>query len=266
MRPLVALTALLVAAPCALAQPANDDFANAATIDADGDYTSSTEGATSEPDEAPASCPFGGPGDDSGQSVWWTFTPAQAATISLDTAESRTADGTRPLDTILTLHTGATLPVTEAECNDDDPTNGSGDFTSRLEGLAVDAGVTYHVRVSGYDNALGTGPVVLTVEGLAPGTAVEPGALPAGYAFSLVGANPFASATRFDLRVGEAQTVRVAAYDLAGREAAVLFEGAAAAGFSVPVTFARGGLAAGTYVVRATGETFDVVQRVTVLR
>ena len=100
----------------------------------------------------------------------------------------------------------------------------------------------------------------------APPVAVEPDALPAGYAFELRGANPFAAQTRFGLRVAETQPVRVVAYDAMGREVAVLLDATVAAASPETVRFERGALAAGTYVVRALGATFDVVQRVSVVR
>ena len=96
--------------------------------------------------------------------------------------------------------------------------------------------------------------------------ASEPEALPVGYAFDLLGANPFTTSTSFDLQVAVSQDVRVVVYDALGREAAVLFEGAVSASNAQVVAFDRGSLRAGTYIVRAMGSSFDVVQPVTIVR
>lgn len=99
-----------------------------------------------------------------------------------------------------------------------------------------------------------------------PPVASEPGALPVGYAFDLLGANPFTSRTEFDLQVGVSQDVVVVVYDALGREAGTLYQGPVTAGRSHVVTFESGRLRAGTYIVRATGTDFDVVQPVTIVR
>jgi subtilisin-like proprotein convertase family protein len=100
----------------------------------------------------------------------------------------------------------------------------------------------------------------------APPVNAEAGAMPSGYAFDLAGQNPFAASTRFDLVVAETQPVRVAAYDLRGREVAVLHDGLVLAGSPLAVAFARGDLQAGAYVVRALGDRFTAVQRVVMVR
>ncbi|HEX8386685.1 MAG TPA: M36 family metallopeptidase [Rubricoccaceae bacterium] len=78
--------------------------------------------------------------------------------------------------------------------------------------------------------------------------------------------NPAPGASRVDLAVAEAQTVRVELYDALGRRVAVVFDGPVAARTSVPVEVSSGALAAGTYVLRVVGETFTDARRVTVVR
>lgn len=96
------------------------------------------------------------------------------------------------------------------------------------------------------------------------GVAVEPGALPDGYVFSPIGPNPIRSSARFTLRVAETETVKVAVYDMLGREVSSIYEGELPGGVTRPMELRAGDLPAGTYVVRVTGDTFDTVRRVTV--
>lgn len=98
-------------------------------------------------------------------------------------------------------------------------------------------------------------------------TAAEPtGAdLPAGYVMSLLHPNPFAGQATLRLRLAQAQRVRVAAYDVLGREVAVLHEGTLAADEHA-FTFRGGALQAGTYVVRVVGESFAGSRRAVLLK
>ena len=85
------------------------------------------------------------------------------------------------------------------------------------------------------------------------------------FTFSAAYPNPFAGTARFELGVGRTQHVRVAAYDVAGREVAVLMDEEVAAGPQRVVTLPAGTLAAGLYFVRATGEQFRT-ERTVLLR
>ncbi|MEM6326219.1 MAG: T9SS type A sorting domain-containing protein [Bacteroidota bacterium] len=98
------------------------------------------------------------------------------------------------------------------------------------------------------------------------GVAVEPGALPDGYAFTPIGPNPVRSSANFTLMVAETETVRVGVFDMLGREVSRVFEGELPGGISRRMELQVSDLPAGTYVVRATGDTFDTVQRITVTR
>jgi len=66
------------------------------------------------------------------------------------------------------------------------------------------------------------------------------------------------------LAVATAQHVHAVLYDAPGRESPVLYEGALAANQQAYVSFSTGGLPAGTYVVRASGEDVSAIQRVVV--
>ena len=86
------------------------------------------------------------------------------------------------------------------------------------------------------------------------------------FALTAARPNPFAQATRFELAVQQAQDVRVAVYDVLGREVVVLHDGAFEAQSSRAFTLSAGQMAAGTYVVRVQGERFAETMRVTVVR
>jgi hypothetical protein len=89
------------------------------------------------------------------------------------------------------------------------------------------------------------------VSGPAPGVAASP--------------NPFTAATTIRYEVAEARPVRLAVYDVLGREVAVLVDGAVEAGAHEAVFDARD-LAAGVYVVRLTAGTQVQTQRITLTR
>ncbi|MDX1531674.1 MAG: T9SS type A sorting domain-containing protein, partial [Rhodothermales bacterium] len=78
--------------------------------------------------------------------------------------------------------------------------------------------------------------------------------------------NPFRSAARLVLEVAEPQAVRAVVYDVTGREVARLYDGDLPAGTRHELALSGRDLAAGVYLVRVTGETFQATERVTVLR
>ena len=82
----------------------------------------------------------------------------------------------------------------------------------------------------------------------------------------VAGANPFTVATTLNLSVDRTQDVRVEMVDLLGRRVALLHDGAVASGAPLALRVSADGLPAGVYVVRAAGETFSLVERVTVVR
>ena len=88
--------------------------------------------------------------------------------------------------------------------------------------------------------------LVTADEGTAPGAATG------GLALGAPAPNPTVSEARLRLTVDAPQRVRAVLLDVLGREAAVLFDGTADRETGLVVR--RGSLAAGTYVVRVTGE------------
>lgn len=98
------------------------------------------------------------------------------------------------------------------------------------------------------------------VTGSGPSAAPTEGASMAAYP------NPFGTRATVELTVPTAQPVEVAVFDVLGREVAVLHEGLLGAGETRRLTFDAATLPGGSYVVRATGETFEAARSVTLVR
>ena len=98
--------------------------------------------------------------------------------------------------------------------------------------------------------------------------AIEPGpdGLPGTHNLSAVYPNPFNPQANFTLAVAEQQSVRIAVYDALGREVAMLFNGTLTAGPEHAFTIDGADLPSGVYMVRATGEQFTDVRRVTLMK
>lgn len=90
--------------------------------------------------------------------------------------------------------------------------------------------------------------------------------LPSVYDVSAAFPNPFQTNTSFDVTLNSAQEVRIAVYDAAGRQIALLHEGRLMG--HVPHRFTWAGETApnGTYFVRTEGETFTETQSIVRVR
>lgn len=97
-------------------------------------------------------------------------------------------------------------------------------------------------------------------------TSGEAAATATTFALGAAYPNPATGSAQVELTVETAQVVRVAVYDLLGREVAVLHEGALSAGHAVTLQLDGTRLAAGTYLIRATGEREQATVRVTLVR
>ena len=126
-------------------------------------------------------------------------------------------------------------------------------YRFRAEGLPVG---THRFRLRQLDadgTATLSAPVAATVR------------LAEAYRVTAPAPNPATSGATMRLAVREAQPVRVAVYDVLGREVRVVFDGPMSA--QQPTTLRIGeGLPAGQYFVRAVGERFSATERLTVVR
>lgn len=90
--------------------------------------------------------------------------------------------------------------------------------------------------------------------------------LPAGTTLVGPSPNPFQRATNLALTMATPEPVRVAVYDVRGREITVLHEGLLPAGQPVSLTWAPPAARSGVYVVRIQGETFRAVRKLVLVR
>jgi len=95
----------------------------------------------------------------------------------------------------------------------------------------------------------------------------EPDAPEVPTTFGLSGAipNPATEETTLTLDVPTVQAVRVAVYDMLGREVKLIFEGQLAAG-AHPFSFSVSALPSGRYVVRAVSNQQTATQFITIVR
>lgn len=91
----------------------------------------------------------------------------------------------------------------------------------------------------------------------------EAGIAPASLTLSSAHPNPFRTGVSFTLALPESRTVRVAAFDILGREAALIHEGQLAAG-TYRFSFTASALPSGKYILRAT--TPDAEHALAVMR
>jgi hypothetical protein len=82
------------------------------------------------------------------------------------------------------------------------------------------------------------------------------------FAFAPAAPNPFNPQTQFSLTVGRQQFVRLAVYDMIGRQVALLHEGSLEAQEAHLFRFEANNLPSGRYFIQATGEFFSSAQAV----
>ena len=119
--------------------PANDDFANAQVI---GPGLPISQAGTN----VNASGQVGEPDHRNGvnSSVWYSWTPSVSQGVTISTCNS-------DFDTILAVYTGSTLAGLTQLKNDDDGCTSGNSLGSSLV-LAVTAGTTYRIAVTGFDS------------------------------------------------------------------------------------------------------------------
>ena len=127
-------------------------------------------------------------------------------------------------------------------------------YTHTTEALAPGR-YTFRLRQVDLDGRTAYSPEVQVEVGLA-----------GAYEVGRVYPNPARTGAALDVAVSRAQGVTVEAFDLTGRRLAELYRGELGAGARVNVPLALDGLAAGLYVVRVKGETFEQTQRLAVTR
>jgi hypothetical protein len=136
----IGVTALVFAATASASAPANDAFASRQTVSgASGTATGTNVGASRESGEPHHA---GNPG---GASVWYSWTPPAAGTVTISTVGS-------DFDTLLGVYTGSSVgSLTTVASNDDaNPPAGWSSVT-----FPASAGTTYQIAVDGYNGGGG---------------------------------------------------------------------------------------------------------------
>ena len=145
---LVSSLATLTAPGTAMAQPANDDFDDATSINEPLPFTDSTStaDATTAPDDPECA--------GNGHTVWYRFTPSSDLRVEANTFGS-------DYDTTLSVYTGSRGALNQIACNDD--------FNSLQSRVVFDAtaGTTYYLMVGSFFDRPG-GNLVLTVQEAPP--------------------------------------------------------------------------------------------------
>jgi PKD repeat protein len=141
------LALLVLAAPVALAQPANDDFANATVIDPSSlpfTDTVDTTAATTEVDEPIVrGCAF------YAGTVWYSFTPSSSGLYRVDTSASNYFHA-------INIYTGSSLPtLSGVACG----------YQADRPTFRATAGTTYYIQVGAYTSG---GTLQLTLSFLPP--------------------------------------------------------------------------------------------------
>jgi len=122
--------------------PANDNFANRATITGTSATIMATNVGASKQSGEPKHA-----GDSGGKSVWWTWTAPTAGVVTIDTLGSS-------FDSLLAVYTGSSLTGLTSVASNDDAAGTSGGYS--LLSFSAVAGTVYQIAVDGWHGASGT--------------------------------------------------------------------------------------------------------------
>ncbi len=206
--------------------------------------------------ELSASCAVGGPQNDGGNSVWWSFVAPSNGLVTIDTDSFPLTS----FDTIVTIQNADR--TAELACNDDDPNNGPGDFSSRIEDFPAAAGQIIQLRITGWQGD--EGDLFLSFF-FVPTTAAEPDATPSLASLEAPAPNPSAGTTTLAFSLAASADIRLVVYDMLGREVAVVVDGPRAAGRH-EVVFDGAGLPAGNYLARLEANGLSETRRLSLTR
>ena len=234
--------------------PFGDDLAEAIELP-DGYYDGVAAwqtASTSEPNEATSAC---GEGDGS---LWFAFTPATSGTYAVETFNSNH-------DTILSVWTGTTHPLSEVVCNDDYDNGSHPAVTTSYVAFEATAGSTYYLRTAARGGE--TPLVMLTIrEPTQVGVDGPEQIADAVTEFGLeVWPNPAAGTATIAVEQPMAGTFRVEAFDALGRRVGVLRDGAADAGRH-ELSWDVSRLPVGIYYVVASGDAGRRTSSVAIVR
>jgi len=121
--------------------PANDNFANAATINPGDVVTATNVNATFEPGETNHNLQFA---DNGGKSLWWKFTAAASGTFSVATCGS-------DFDTVAAVYTGTAVNALSPIAGNDEVVSGPCAGPQSYFTFSAVSGTTYYIVVDGYN-------------------------------------------------------------------------------------------------------------------
>jgi subtilisin family serine protease/sRNA-binding regulator protein Hfq len=119
--------------------PANDNFANAITIQPGETLSGTNVNATKETGEPNHA------GNAGGKSVWWKFTPASSGQVKMSTSNSS-------FNTLLAVYTGSAVNALTLVASNND----TGGAPTSYVSFSVVAGTPYSIAVDGFNGATGT--------------------------------------------------------------------------------------------------------------
>ncbi len=156
---IIALAGAAIVTSAAVAQPVNDDCANASVVTLGLTDFDTTDATTDGPDEP--GCQFPGGNNLINQDIWYAFTPDASGPYVVSTCSMAS------FDTRLAVYADACPlgPDEAIACNDDEI--GCLGFTSRLVFQAT-AQTTYLIRVGGYNEGAGPGTLEIAEPPPAP--------------------------------------------------------------------------------------------------
>jgi len=211
-------------AGAAVAQPANDNFANALVLAGANATASGTNVAATLEASEPVHA-----GVPAQASVWWQWTASAAIQVAINTSGSS-------FDTVLAVYTGSAVNALTVIASNDDAAG----TTSALTFIAQ-PGTTYRIAVAGYETARGSIQLAL-----ATGAPVDPNNLP-----PVISANP-SPGTRIELPPGLLSANSLATLDL-------IAVGGTGAGSAALACTAQGGVRVGAAGSTPTGTSFTQI-------
>ncbi len=115
-------------------------------------------------------------------------------------------------------------------------------------------------------SSIGEGLFLIESEVVDKTTAIENDELPVRLTLAAPFPNPFDKESRLVLTLDKAQHVKVEAFDLLGRQVALLFDDTVPAQSPQSIIFNAGNLPGGKYIIRAVGQDYSVSRVVTLIR
>lgn len=232
--------------------PEGDDLAEAHILSDDlpTSHIAWNVATSLEGGEAESSCGVGS------NSIWFSLTPSASGTIAIESFES-------DFDTVLSVWSGDSHPLTEVTCNDDWEDGKGRVVEQSYVDFGATGGTTYYVRVTGVDGDEGLA-VLRTREATTVDVETEDTPLPVSLAANVY-PNPVTLSGTIQIEQPEESLVRAELYDMLGRRLRTIADGRLASGVH-RVPFDAGSMSAGVYILKVSSDSGTVAKTFTVVR